>query len=69
MILLQHVLNAYNHEAYLQLLKILLVRLLFHLENSTLSAHVKPLLENSSSNVLISIGVVIKITVLFIYSQ
>ena len=39
----------------------------FHLENSTLSAHVKPSLENNSSNFLISIGVVIKITV-YIYS-
>ena len=39
----------------------------FHLENSTLSAHVKPSLENNSSNLLISIGVVIKITV-YIYS-
>ena len=35
----------------------------FHLENSTLSSHVKPSLENNSSNLLISIGVVIKITV------
>ena len=35
----------------------------FHLENSTLSAHVQPSLENNSSNLLISIGVVIKITV------
>ena len=35
----------------------------FHLENSTLSAHVKPSLENDSSNLLISIGVVINITV------
>ena len=35
----------------------------FHLENSTLSAHVKPSLENNSSNLLIPIGVVIKITV------
>ena len=39
----------------------------FHLENSTLSAHVKPSLENNSINLLISIGVVIKITV-YIYS-
>ena len=39
----------------------------FHLENSTLSAHVKPSLENNSSTLLISIGVVIKITV-YIYS-
>ena len=38
----------------------------FHLKNSTLSAHVKPSLENNSSNLLISIGVVIKITV-YIY--
>ena len=34
----------------------------FHLENSTLSAHAKPSLENNLSNLLISIGVVIKIT-------
>ena len=39
----------------------------FSLENSTLSAHVKPSLENNSSNLLISIGVIIKITV-YIYS-
>ena len=39
----------------------------FHLENSSLSAHVKPSLENNSSNLLISNGVVIKITV-YIYS-
>ena len=32
----------------------------FHLENSTLFAHVKPSLENDSSNLLFSIGVVIK---------
>ena len=32
----------------------------FHLENSTLSAHVKPSLENNPSNLLISTGVVIK---------
>ena len=35
----------------------------FHLENSTLSAHVKPSLENNYSNLPISIGAVIKITV------
>ena len=35
----------------------------FYLENSTLSADIKPSLENNSSNLLISIGVVIKITV------
>ena len=34
-----------------------------HLENSIFSAHVKPSLENNFSNLLISIGVVIKITV------
>ena len=37
--------------------------LTFHLENSTLSAHVKSLLENNFSNLPISLGVVIKITV------
>ena len=31
----------------------------FHLENSTLSAHVKPSLENNSSNLLISIGITV----------
>ena len=35
----------------------------FDSENSTLSAHVKPSLENNSSNLLISIAVVVKITV------
>ena len=39
----------------------------FHLANSTLSAYVKPSLENNSSNLLISFGVVIKITV-YLYS-
>ena len=39
----------------------------FHLENSILSAHAKPSLENNSINLLISIGVVLKITV-YIYS-
>ena len=38
----------------------------FHLENSILSAHVKPSLENNSRNLLISIGIVIKVTV-YIY--
>ena len=38
-----------------------------HLENSALSAHVKPSSENNSRNLLISIGVVIKINV-YIYS-
>ena len=36
--------------------------------HKTVSAHVKPSLENNSSNLLISIGVIIKITVL-IYTQ
>ena len=41
----------------------------FHLENSTLSAHVKPSLENNSSNLVISIGLVIKkIPVLCLYT-
>ena len=39
----------------------------FHLENSTLSARVKPSLENNSSNLLISVAAVIKIIV-YIYS-
>ena len=37
----------------------------FHLENSTVYAYVKPSLENNSSNLLISIAVVIKITVIY----
>ena len=39
----------------------------FYLENSSLSVHVKPSLENNSRNLLISISVVITITV-YIYS-
>ena len=61
-------LHCYNDEACLQPLKNSFSLFTSHLENSTLFTHVKPSLENNSSNLLISIGVVIKITV-YIYTQ